>query len=177
MLPANIATPELAADPEVNVLELLRGAIGAMDERRAELVEAGDWEGLVVGLSSMRRLSADLRALADLVERDVAELLPERRVELEGVGVIEKQKRTTRRAWESDRLLAAVVRKALDPEGTGEIPYSPMEAVAALTGALTAVVPFTGSLGWRVTALRDMGFEPGDFCEETDAGYGVRIHD
>jgi len=76
-------------------------------------------------------------------------------------GLVERKSATTRR-WDSEGLLQYMVRDVLDPERTGEVNYDRMwDLIEALKKAL----PFTASLGWRVTALKELGMPVDNFCE------------
>ena len=154
----------------------LRLALGRADTMRGELAEAGDWESLASGLDQLRVLSKDLSVLVRAVEADVHRLLPERKVEVPGFGVIEKRNGAVRKRWRSDELLSEVVSRSLVDPATGEIEDDPRAVRERLVAALVAAVPFTGSLGWRVTALRDMGLDPDEWAEITGYTQSVQIH-
>jgi hypothetical protein len=154
---------------------LLRVAIGDMYEQAASLAEQDDWESLIRGLGPLQQILGDLRLLESRVKTYIADTMPERRVTVEGVGTVEKLKKVTRRNWDSDELLRKIVSRAIVDEETGEIPSSPLEAVDMVVNEIRACVPFTGSTGWRVGALRDRGFDPDEWCEENPDGYSIKF--
>ena len=85
----------------LDALERLRSAIGQMDARRADLAAQGDWDTLAHALSGIRALIRDLRTVEAATVADVAGLLPEKRVTVDGLGTIERRTPTIRREWRS----------------------------------------------------------------------------
>jgi len=163
------------ATPVPTPVFLLRVAIADMIDDAAALAESGDWESLIRGLGPLQEVLGDLRLLESSVKQYIADTIPERQVTVEGVGTVERLKKTTRRNWDSEELLRKIVVGALiDPE-TGEIPSSPLEAVDKVMAEVKACVPFTGSTGWRVGALKDRGFDPDEWCEQNTDGYTIKF--
>lgn len=132
-----------------------------MDKYRADLADSKQWEALAAGLVQLRGFKANLDTLMRAIEDDVCELMPGKKQAVEGVGLLEKRSSTTRR-WDSEGLLQYMVRDVLDPDRTGEVNYDRMWD---LIEALKASLPLTASLGWRVTALKDLGMPIDNFCE------------
>lgn len=163
----NLRNPGLAA---------LREAILAVDDQRQALAEAGDLDNLARGLAQLRTLVGDLRQLAAATEDDVARLMPAKRVEVEGVGAIERRKGTDRRSWQWDDLLPLLVRLYLDPDLTGELPDA-AEAVERMKALIVEVVGVTPSKGPRITPLRELGIDPDEYAEVTPGRTTVQIHD
>lgn len=151
----------------------LRIAIGEMVADVQSLAETGDWESLIRGLEPLQQILGDLRILETDVKKYIAETMPERRVHVEGVGSVERKAKITRRNWDSEELLRKIVVGALVDPATGEIPSSPSEAVEKVMLEVKACVPFTGSTGWRVAALKDRGFDPDEWCEQNMDGYSI----
>lgn len=154
-------------------VDALRVAIAGMMDEAAALVEAGDWESLVRGLEPLQQVLGDLRMLEHQVKRGIADTMPERRVSVEGVGTVERKAKVTRRNWDSDELLRKIIAGAILDETTGELPSSPVVAADLILRELRAVMPITGSLGWRVTALRERGIDPDDWCDEDRDGFTI----
>lgn len=86
----------------------------------------------------------------------------------------------TRKGWDSDRLYALVVQRALEAVAETQLVLDPdsgelveqqdlKAAVIAVGYALHEALPVTPSVGWRVTALRAMGLDPADYCTEEPA--------
>jgi len=63
-------------------------------------------------------------------------------------------------------------RASLDPEGTGEISLT---NVATMLENLKKVLPLTASLGWRVTALKELGIDPDTYGEATYGRHTIQI--
>jgi len=158
------------------LVDALTLAITQADTQRAELAHNGDWESLAHGLIRLRTVAEQLRYLVRCVEDDVAELMPEKRVEVPGLPVFERRKGTDRKSWDSEALLSRVVRVALTDPTTGEVESDPAVVREQLVSVLSAVVPFTGSLGWRVRALRDLGIDPDEWCETSPGRVTVQFH-
>jgi hypothetical protein len=138
-----------------------RAALLIADDMRAKLVEEGDWVQLCYAVEGLKAIKRDLDTLLRECEADVADLLPDKKVTVPGFGVVEKRVASTRK-WDSETLLMDICRRILDPEGTGEISVS---SVVDLIAVLKKVMPITGSLGWRVTALKDAGIDPDNYSD------------
>jgi hypothetical protein len=136
-----------------------------VDARRAELADDRDWQSLAHGLKALREFKANLDIVIRAVEDDVAAHMPEKKIPLEGVGLLERRAANQRR-WDSEGLLQYMVRDVLDPDHTGEVNYDRMWD---LIEALKKAIPFTASLGWRVTALKELNM-PVDLFSETTPG-------
>lgn len=146
--------------PVSNSLELqsqdgLRNAIMQADTGRAGLALAGDYTQLLKGLLYLKDIKADLDTLIRACEDDITTLMPEKKMFIDDVGTVERRTSSTRK-WQSDDLLRHITRSTLDPQGTGEVSIN---NVVTLIDTLKAVLPFTASLGWRVTALKELGID------------------
>lgn len=149
----------------------LRSAIMRSDSSRAELAIAGDYEQLLKGLMYLKDIKADVDTLIRATEDDITRLMPEKKMFIDDVGTVERRTTSTRK-WESEELLKHITRATLDPQGTGEISIS---NVAMLIETLKSVLPFTASLGWRVTALKERGIDPSEYSESTYGRQTVQI--
>lgn len=136
-------------------------ALMIADDMRAELVREGDWEQLCRAVAGLKNIYRDIGILLRECEEDAARLMPEKTLSVDGLGYVERRTASSRK-WESESLLMDVCRQVLDPEGTGEIQPS---RVVELIGVLKKIMPITGSLGWRVTALREQGIDPDDYSD------------
>lgn len=158
--------PEIAP-PEPAALLLLQRAIMALDDQRQTLAELGDYETLAVGLARLRVLSQDLRTLARSVEDDIARLMPERRVEVPGVGVLERRKATDRKNWRWAEVLNDALPACLE-RNDGSV----MDAF----GELIQMLPLNASTGPRLAVFRDqLGFDPAEYAECTPGRQTVQI--
>jgi len=141
------------------------------DDLRAALVKEGDWQSLAWIVNEIRKVKADLDALVRECEENVAAMMPNKKETIDGLGVIERRT-TSSRKWDSEGLLRHLVRSTLDPEGTGELHY---ENVLALIDKLKAALPLTGSLGWRVTPLKENGIDVDSWSETTYGRSNIQI--
>lgn len=158
------------------VVQAMRQVLGQADQQRQQLADSGDWQAIAYALPALKALASDLGLLVRAAEQDVAVMMPEKRVELPGLGVLERRKGTDRKQWQSEGLVSALVRSVLDPDGTGEFPADPVAAVDAAVAVLTECAPFTPSMGWRTKALREHGFDPDEWCESTPGRTTVQFH-
>jgi hypothetical protein len=162
--------------PVSNSLELqsqdgLRNAIMQADTGRAGLALAGDYTQLLKGLLYLKDIKADLDTLIRACEDDITSLMPEKKMFIDDVGTVERRTSSTRK-WQSDDLLRHITRSTLDPQGTGEVSIN---NVVTLIDTLKAVLPFTASLGWRVTALKELGIDVTEYSEATYGRQTVQI--
>lgn len=145
-----------------DVIEMFQQVLVKMDDFRSGLVEQGDWEALAHGITQLQDFKKNLSMLIETIELNINELLPEKKVVLPGVGIIEKRTSSSKK-WDSDALLNRIVRSCLD-NGTGEI--TPQD-VMRLIDTLKLVLPFTPSLGWRSTEIQKIGLDPKDYSDVT----------
>jgi len=149
----------------------MRQALLRADTLRQELADRGDWAQLLNAIEGLRALKGDLDTLLRACEDDAARLLPEKKMVLDGFGVVEART-TSSRKWDSEPLLRDLCRQILDPEQTGEINAS---AIPDLLRVLKAVLPMTASLSWRVTALKEQGIDPEQYSEITYGRKTIQI--
>lgn len=149
----------------------LRADLMRADDRRAELYAAGDYVTLAWVVNEARKVKADLDAFVRECEENVAALMPSKKETIDGLGVIEKRTASSRK-WDSEGLLKDLVRRNLDPEGTGEIT---LERVFDLIEALKKALPLTASLGWRVTPLKEDGYDVDKYSEVTYGRSNIQI--
>lgn len=181
---ARVGVPDTAdnlpAVPEpvepVDVVAAIRAAIAAADAEREAMATRGDYAGLARGLAQVRALKRDLGLLESTVVASLADVMPSRQVEVDGLGVVERARSIVRRWPDPAAVLAAVVRSAVDPDGTGEVPTDPVAVIGAITDAVLACAPLTPSTGWRLGALRERGIDPDAYAEERTSRWSVRLH-
>ena len=166
-VPFSVDQVRLTAD----IMDTLNQVLMQSDQRRAELAEQRDWQSLAHGLRTLRDFKANLDTLIRAIEDDVAAHMPEKKIALEGVGLLERRA-VMQRKWDSEGLLQYMVRDVLDPDRTGEVNYDRMWD---LIEALKKAIPFTASLGWRVTALKELNMPVDNFCEAVPARLTVTI--
>lgn len=156
-------------------VEQLRYALAQVDDQRKALAEAGDIDSLAHGWNQLRPLLADLKSISEAIERDLADLMPDKLHEVPGVGVLERRKGTDRKAWDWPELLPRLIRSCVDPDGTGEIPDAG-EVIERMRSLIVDVIGVTPSKGPRVRPLRDLGFEPDEWCESKPGRVSVQLH-
>ena len=153
----------------------LRQALAHVDDQRKALAEAGDIDSLAHGWNQIRPLLADLRALTEAIEADLARLMPDKLHEVPGVGVLERRKGTDRKAWDWPELLPLLIHLYVDPDGTGEMPDAGevMERMKSLIVDVIGVVP---SKGPKVTPLKALGVPVDEYCESKPGRVSVQLH-
>lgn len=78
-----------------------------------------------------------------------------------------------RKRWDSERLLSHLVGMAqVDADGVKADPETSRRRLVEL---LAEVLPLTGSLAWRVTALRDRGVDPDEWCDKEKGRPTVQV--
>lgn len=172
-------TPAVAGTPGSShtALEAIAELLLALDDRRADLAAAGDHQALLQGLVAMRALRQQLQVLERATEADAAsllDLLPRegraRRWVLDDVGLVELQNQYPARAYDPS-VLPALVRAALDPDSTGELPSS-MPVLEVADRVATAIAD-CARLEWRTgdpqrgnPGLRTYGIDPNAYRAE-----------
>lgn len=163
------ATPPAATSHTIAPLDQLRAALLALHDALPTL--ANNPDALITGTVNLDTLVSDLRALRWTAKDMLATWMTTNgvhRYTVEGAGTAETRRTIRRTAWDSPAVLEQVVRNAIDPDGTGEIPDVPaMELVATVVKAIAECAPFTPSMGWRTTALRARGVDFTDLCNES----------
>ncbi|WP_144835989.1 hypothetical protein [Kocuria rosea] len=129
-------------------------------------------EELAEQLAEVTRLSAVLRERKTEIENRLGALMEAKRVEVHGIGPVERYKRKTRKAWDHEALQRTLYRKAMSErvvdEETGEV-LSEAEVVFRL---LTE----TANPSWRTTALKANDIDPDEFAETViEPGWAIRL--
>jgi hypothetical protein len=155
---------KLGSDSPVaaDVIAIFNDVLLQMYDYRKELVEAGDWDALCRGLVNLNDFKSNLTMLIQAIESDIYDTLPEKKVTIEGVGIIEKR-RSSSKKWDSEGLLNSIVNEKLN-NGTGEI--TPGD-VFDLVETLKRVMPITPSFGWRVNELKKENIDTSNYCDVT----------
>jgi hypothetical protein len=138
-----------------------------IDAFLAETDKVGD---LAHVLASLRDLRSVVSLLCDTAERCLAEAMPEKAVEVPGVGLIERKRKTARKGWDNDALLHDV-RPFLLVTDDGELlkPHEVLERVQQ-------VFRLSGNNA-RVTVLKQLLGVPSldQWCVEENLGHSVQI--
>lgn len=133
-------------------------ALHALTEEQNDLAE------LVEAWRRMEQVRRDLADLLVLMQDRIGEMMGDRRVVVAGVH-LERAKRKRRRNWQSADLLKAVLATRRVDKETGEV-----EAVEDVLRACYDL----GGYNARVTALRERGIDPDEFCEVETRGWTVK---
>lgn len=145
-------------------------------EQLTTTIDEGDVETLAQVHLDLAELKHRVTLAARAVEERLADVMPDKRLELPGLPVMERKKGTDRKKWQSGDLLDELLRHAAFDAETGAVIDDELILRQRIHETLTACVPFTGSLGWRVTALRDLGLDPDEWCETAPGRISVVIH-
>lgn len=123
-------------------------------------VEGEEWADLDQGLvcyALIETAARDLSRIRDELARKLAGSFPEgeKRIVVEGAGVFEKHRKADRKGWDKEDLLRAVLdTRIVDPD-TGEV-LDPND--------LDKVLRVWNLGAPRITALRERGIDPEEFC-------------
>jgi hypothetical protein len=125
-------------------------------------------------LAAVRAARQELAQSESLLEAKTAAAMPDDRVEWAG-GVAERRFGKDRKEWQNDDLTRAVVQLvATDLAGdstTGEVD----DMLAALLADGINRYAATNRPSWRVTQLKELGLDPGEFCHEVPGRKTVQI--
>lgn len=148
--------------------------LAALDDYCARVVPhlavmlSPDLDGMVQLLVALRRGQAQLRWAAEQLEDEIVKVMPARDTEVPGVGRVELRTGTTRKQWDKEALVAALVARIgddptilADPD-TGELHPPAHIAETVIARFLEAATP-----SWKVTGLRKYRIDPDEFCETT----------
>jgi hypothetical protein len=136
----------------LDALEDLRHGVVSL----AAWTESSDLTAVVTAWDACEQLRREIADLAADLAAHAHGLMPEKRVEVEGFGLVERTTKADRKRWDTEALRSAVLDSRLvDPE-TGEVAdETPLDKVLHVW-----------NLGApRLTALRARGIDaPDDFC-------------
>lgn len=173
---AEIDEPPLADDTLARSAGLtLQGArVGVEDALRCA-GEMTDFYALVDVLVDLRDLKALVAAAFTEVECLAMSVMPEKKSEVPGVGIVEAKKGVRRTKWQHDEVFKHVLARVIDTPGVfydeeGTALY-PAQAAANVVERLRDVL----SPSWKVGGLRSLGLQPDEFCEQSDGEYGLML--
>lgn len=151
-----------------DTIELARRQLGvAVTELHHEALIADQPADLARALAILRDLKQDSATIYSEIEQRYLDSLPDyaARVEVPGLGLVETHRRTKRKAWDMDALVADVI-ESIDTEGEGA--PGPHE----VTRHLRECISFGAG---KVTGLRARGLQPDEYCQETPDGWSVQL--
>jgi hypothetical protein len=121
------------------------------------------------GLSHLRRILSLFKRDMATVDRRLEDLqwkaMPAKKLEVPGVGQVERFSGKEWKQWDADALVGEIVESVSKGDGTA--------AVIAMD-AITKLMEL-GRVEWRVTAIKAMGLEPTNFAEQTEKRPTVRM--
>lgn len=148
-----------AAFAQTDVLGALRTFFAALDAEAEQ--HRGDPVATAQALARLEALLADVRTVRDSLRDMTAQALVAsaiRRLTVGGIVTVEASTEVKRTDWQHEALLGALLARrdlALLDHRTGEL----LEGAEAAAEVLQWLRP-----EWRLTAVRDAGLEPDDYC-------------
>lgn len=122
-----------------------------------DAIEVGDVEELASLFLNLKEKARTIGDLARAVEDRLAEVMPDKLLELPGLPVMERRAGTSRTKWQSEDLFDHIARQfSIDD--------------------VRECLPLTGSLGWRTGKLRDLGLQLDEWCETKPGRVSVQVH-
>lgn len=167
----------LADTSALHGARLLQITLNDLNPEAANACDTGDVEELAHLHVALTKTRQQLATICSTVEAALADVMTDKRLDLDGLPPLERRQGATRKAWDHDRLVPLVVRLALDPDGTGEFPTDPVDVMDRVVGMLTKVYPFTPSTNPRVGELRALDIDPDEWCETSPGRVSVQIHE
>lgn len=153
--------------------ELVSAAETAKDNAEW-MCDEKDLDHLAVLKAAICEAKTILTAIERDIDPEIANLMGQQQVQI-GDLRLERRGGKNRKNWESGSLWSEIVRRSRFDRDTGE-ELSEADARERLIQMTFACVPFTGSLGWRTTALRSFDIQPDEYCESSPAPYRVEVH-
>ena len=158
-----------------DALRNLGEQLDPIEDRIADLCTSGAYLHAIELYAEYEALRTAMGRRLDTLANLIADAMPDRRIEVPGVGVVERRQGKERRAWDWDALLPQVTRCYMDPDGTGEFPTDPLIAVDRMQAMAEDVIGLTPSKAPRLSPLRGLGIDPDEFCESKPGRVSLQI--
>lgn len=139
-------------------LRTIREAIGAALDDLNALDEAGDLDGLLVGIAVIDIIRRDLGVLRSAAGVAASRHMDEKTLAMEGVGLFEK-KADVKRTTDWDTLLGEIRRRSLADFDTGEVVDDAGEAVDRCLALVREIVPLYRSTAAKQGGLKSAGID------------------
>jgi hypothetical protein len=139
----------------------LLAAVNALDVDEIAALPLPEALAIWCELEEANRILALVRSL---LPNALAPQWGEKQIELPGVGVFVLHAKKNRTKWNSEDLYRAVKDTRIVDEKTGE--------VLSQLAVVEKVYPHAGYQA-RLTALREIGLDPDEFCSSEWAGYSI----
>lgn len=160
-----------------SALQMLEAFANDVDEELAFADAALPADSLAILLAAIRDCRSDLAALYKRVEQQLLTEAGEKVFVVDGLGEVQINKKTIRRAWDWDDLVPAVISRVMDeketlydPESGELLPYHQIGVNVAR--GLNRCIGFSAG---KTTGLRQIGLQPDEFCVEIPDGYTVKL--
>jgi hypothetical protein len=161
-----IPADDLAGIDLPPALAQIRAAIAASLDDLNALVAEGDVEAILVGIAVLDTIKRDLGVLRQAAGNAAADLMPDKMMALDGVGLFER-KAAAKRTTDWDAILTAVRQRALVDTDTGEVVDDPAVAVARMEELVRGIVPMYRSTAAKQGGLSAAGIDK-DSVQDTE---------
>lgn len=155
---------DLADTAALHAARLLKVAIDDLDPEATSAIAIGDVEELAHLHVTLTKANQQLATIRTLVEAALVDVMPDKRIELDGLPPLERRQGTDRKGWDYEAVVSALAREA-----QGDL--------MALLEAIKECAPMTPSMQWRVGALRKHGLDPDEFCTTSPGRQSIQIHE
>jgi hypothetical protein len=127
-------------------------------------------------LFAVRSEIAALKLRENDLEGRLAAEMEDNVFEVPSIGVFQRRRKTDRKAWDHEGIYSALLRRLRD--------LGPGKVTDDETGEIIELDPMEGAFrtlkeganpSWRVTALRQRGLDPDEFCETTYGGFSIQF--
>lgn len=139
-------------------------------EAQVQSVEARGLPEMCSTLRDLRDLKRSIAVLDDHLSDLIAQEMGGKWAEVEGFGIVEVKKGSTRKAWDHDRLTSVVVARAIDERTLDEETGEYEREATAVARALRDCAGFSY---WKIGGLKKRGIDPEDYCETSPGRVSV----
>lgn len=143
---------------------LLQAALNDLNPEAGNAIDTGDVEELAHLHVALTKVRQQLATICTLVEQALVDVMPDKRLDLDGLPPLERRQGTDRKAWDYEAVVSALAREA-----GGDL--------MALLEAIKECAPMTPSMQWRVGALRKHGIDPDEFCTTSPGRVSIQVHE
>lgn len=132
-----------------------------------------DLDRLVRELVELREVRNALNLWEGELTEVIAEMVGRNTVEVDEVGPVQVRRSTDRKAWDKHSLLRVILDSHRPPNADGELHGSDDgqgyvgDELVSCSPDLSRVLDCFNLPSPRVTALKERGIDPGEFCEST----------
>ena len=154
----------LADTSALHGARLLQIALNDLNPEAAHACDTGDVEELAHLHVALTKTRQQLATICTLVEQALVDVMPDKRLDLDGLPPLERRQGTDRKAWDYEAVVSALAREA-----GGDL--------MALLESIKECAPMTPSMQWRVGALRKHGLDPDEFCTASPGRVSIQVHE